>query len=121
MDPIAAGLTAFFIFHIGYTTFMDAANDLMDGQPSESCGDELTRLAEGVDGVDHVHELRCRRSGQYLIIDLKLEMDPEMTVRRSHGIATEVKRLIFEKFPNVGDVMIHINPHEEEHKDLIRL
>jgi divalent metal cation (Fe/Co/Zn/Cd) transporter len=68
-----------------------------------------------------VHEIRCRRSGQYLIVDLKLDMDPAMTVKRSHAIATEVKKRIFERFPNVGDVMIHINPHEEEHEDLIRL
>ncbi|MBP1774237.1 MAG: cation diffusion facilitator family transporter, partial [candidate division NC10 bacterium] len=32
-----------------------------------------------------------------------------------------VKRLLFERFPGVGDVMIHINPHDEEHPDLIRL
>jgi divalent metal cation (Fe/Co/Zn/Cd) transporter len=56
-----------------------------------------------------------------MIVDLKLDMDPEMTVKRSHDIATEVKRLIFSQFPNVGDVMTHINPHEEQHEDLIRL
>ena len=72
-------------------------------------------------GVEHVHEIRCRRSGQYLIVDLKLDMDPEMTVRESHAIATAVKKLIFEQAMNVGDVMIHINPHEDEHQDLIRL
>jgi len=81
----------------------------------------VTQLAEGVEQVEHVHEIRARRSGQYIIIDLKLEMDPQMTVKQSHSIATEVKRLIFEQFPNVGDVMIHINPHDEEHEDLIRL
>jgi divalent metal cation (Fe/Co/Zn/Cd) transporter len=32
-----------------------------------------------------------------------------------------VKRRIFDRFPNVGDVMIHINPHDEVHKDMIRL
>ncbi len=68
-----------------------------------------------------MHEIRCRRSGQYLIVDLKLDMDPDMTVRKSHAIATEVKRLIFVQVPNVGDVMIHINPHEEDHEDLVRL
>ena len=31
LDPLAAGLTAFFILHIGYQTFRDAAHDLMDG------------------------------------------------------------------------------------------
>jgi cation diffusion facilitator family transporter len=121
MDPLAAGLTSLFIFHIGYHTFTTAAQELMDARPPEELITTLTALAEGVPGVEHVHEIRGRRSGQYIIIDLKLEMDPKMTVKQSHDIAVRVKRLIFERHPNVGDVMIHINPHEEEHEDLIRL
>jgi divalent metal cation (Fe/Co/Zn/Cd) transporter len=93
----------------------------MDGNVPESYIEGVTKLAEGVEKVEHVHAIRARRSGQYVIIDLKLEMDPDMTVKESHDIANRVKRLIFEKFPNVGDVMIHINPHEEEHEHLIRL
>jgi cation diffusion facilitator family transporter len=121
MDPLAAGLTSFFILHIGYQTFRDAAHDLMDGTVPPDFIAEVTRLAESVERVEHVHDIRGRRSGQYMIIDLKLEMDPAMTVKDSHDIASKVKRLIFDGFPNVGDVMIHINPHEEEHEDLIRL
>ena len=121
MDPLAAGLTSFFIFHIGWETFKSAAHDLMDGLPDEGLLTTITATALGVEGVEHVHEIRGRRSGQYLIIDLKLEMDPDMTVKESHTIATEVKKRIFARYMNVGDVMIHINPHEEEHEDLIRL
>lgn len=50
-----------------------------------------------------------------------MDMKPQMTVKCSHDIATKVKKSIFEKFPEVGDVMIHINPHDEEHEDLVRL
>ena len=121
MDPLAAGLTSFFILHIGWETFREAAHDLMDGTAPTDFIAEVTRLAEGVPRVEHVHEIRGRRSGQYLIVDLKLDMDPAMTVKESHDVATRVKQLIFEGFPNVGDVMIHINPHDEEHEDLIRL
>jgi cation diffusion facilitator family transporter len=121
MDPIAAGLTSFFIFHIGWQTFKSATHDLMDGLPDEGLLSTITATALGVEGVEHVHEIRGRRSGQYLIIDLKLEMDPEMTVKQSHAIATEVKKRIFAKYMNVGDVMIHINPHDEAHEDMIRL
>jgi cation diffusion facilitator family transporter len=121
MDPLAAGLTAFFIFYIGGKTFFDATHDLMDGQPPLDLITSVTAIAEGVPGIEHVHEIRGRRSGQYLIIDLKLDMDPGMTVRQSHAIAVEVKLLIFEQFPNVGDVMVHVHPHEEEHEHLIRL
>jgi divalent metal cation (Fe/Co/Zn/Cd) transporter len=93
----------------------------MDGRPSESLISGIRLLAEAVEGVEHVHEIRARRSGQYVIVDLKLDMDPEMTVKKSHEISTLVKKSIFKNFPNVGDVMIHINPHNEKHKDLTRL
>jgi cation diffusion facilitator family transporter len=121
MDPIAAAVTSIFIFHIGLETFKSAAHDLMDGQPEEGLLTAITGVAESVDGVEHVHEIKGRRSGQYVIIDLKLDMDPDMTVKESHQIATAVKKAIFDSYVNVGDVMIHINPHEEEHEDMIRL
>jgi cation diffusion facilitator family transporter len=121
MDPLAAGITSFFIFHIAWETFYGAAHDLMDGAVSDEFTHDLVRISEGVAKVEHVHEIRTRRSGQYIIVDLKLEMDPGMTVKESHDLATEVKRRIFEQYANVGDVMIHINPHDEEHEDLIRL
>jgi cation diffusion facilitator family transporter len=121
MDPIAAGLTSLFIFHIGYQTFRTSAHELMDGLPQQELVSAISELAGAVEGVDKVHEIRARHSGQFLIVDLKLDMAPEMTVKRSHQIATEVKKRIFEHFPNVGDVMIHINPSDEPHEDLIRL
>ncbi|WP_129125597.1 cation diffusion facilitator family transporter [Geomonas oryzae] len=121
MDPIAAGVTSLFIFHIGIHTFRTSAHELMDGQPEQEVLDAISRLAGSVEGVDQVHEIRARHSGQYLIVDLKLDMPPDMTVKHSHDIATEVKRRIFDHFSNVGDVMIHINPSDEPHEDLIRL
>ena len=121
LDPLAAGLTSFFIFYIAWETFKKAGHDLMDGLPPMDILTQICDSACEVSGVDRVHEIRGRRSGQYLIIDLKLEMDPDMTVRRSHEIADQVKALIFSRFSNVGDVMIHINPGNEVHKDLIRL
>jgi len=121
LDPLAAALTSFFILYVGYQAFREAAHDLMDGNAPADFINALQGLAEGVDRVDQVHEIRARRSGQYMIVDLKLEMDPNMTVKQSHDIATQVKKLIFERYPGVGDVMIHINPHDEEHEDLIRL
>lgn len=121
LDPLAAALTSFFILHIGWQTFSGAAHDLMDGAAPVTFNQRVIELAEGVARVEHVHEIRTRRSGQYYIIDLKLDMDPAMTVKESHDVATTVKQLIFERFPNVGDVMIHINPHDEDHTDLIRL
>lgn len=121
MDPLAAVLTSIFILHVGFKTCRSAAHDLMDGSAPSGYIERITRLVDSVERVEHVHEIRGRRSGQYILIDLKLEMDPGMTVKESHDVARKVKQLIFDAFPNVGDVMIHINPHDEDHEDLTRL
>ncbi len=121
MDPLAAMLSAVFIFHIGWQTFRSALADLMDSSAPPELLARMSELAAGVPGVACVHEIRGRRSGQYIIVDLKLEMDPQMTVKEAHDIAAAVKRLLFDRFPNLGDAMIHVNPRDEEHEDLIRL
>jgi cation diffusion facilitator family transporter len=120
-DPLAAVVSAVFIFHIGWQTLRSAMADLMDTTAPRELLERMSTLAAGVAGVARVHEIRGRRSGQYVIVDLKLEMDPQMTVKEAHDIAAAVKRLLFDRFPNLGDVMIHINPRDEEHEDLIRL
>jgi cation diffusion facilitator family transporter len=121
MDPLAAALSAVFIVRIGWQTLRPAVEDLMDASLPPELLAEMSRTAAGVDGVAGIHEIRGRRSGQYVIVDLKLEMDPLMTVKQSHDIATSVKSHLFGKFPTIGDVMIHINPRDEAHEDLTRL
>lgn len=122
LDPIVAGVASLLILRTGWSTFASASQELMDAAlPAEDI-DKVTTLAASVAGVEHVHEIKGRRAGQYMIIDLKLEMDSEMTVRDSHEVAARVKRLIFEAYPTVGDVMIHVNPHDDpHHQDIVRL
>ncbi len=114
-------VSSLFIFHIGWQTLNSAAADLMDSSVPQELLDEMSRLAAATEGVARVHEIRGRRSGQSIIVDLKLEMDAEMTVKHAHDIAAAVKCQLFDKFPSIGDVMIHINPRGEQHEDLIRL
>ena len=99
-----------------------AFDELIDTALPETEIEGIRRDALAVEGVEHVHEIRGRRSGQYLIIDLKLEMDPQMTVLHSHAVAERVKRRVFRHHSAVGDVMIHVNPHDDpNHEDLTRL
>ncbi len=122
LDPVFAGLTGLLIAHMGIETVHAAARQLIDAALPEPRLDAISAVALSVEGVEHVHEIRGRHSGQYIIVDLKLEMDPAMTVARSHEIATTVKRRIFDADAGVGDVMIHVNPHDDpDHADLIRL
>jgi divalent metal cation (Fe/Co/Zn/Cd) transporter len=67
----------------------------------------VARRVPGVDGVEKAH---VRKTGYQLFVDMHVEVDPQMTVLRSHEIAHEVKDRIREAMPNVHDVLVHIEP-----------
>jgi ferrous-iron efflux pump FieF len=59
--------------------------------------------------VKSVHDLRTRSSGLDIFVQLHLEMDPEMTLRRAHEVSDAVERDIMAAFPN-AEVIIHQDP-----------
>ncbi|MCL2760641.1 MAG: cation diffusion facilitator family transporter [Desulfuromonadales bacterium] len=123
MDPIAAGITALFIFHIGWKIFKESSYDIMDGAPEDDTLQKISGVILEIHEVKKIAEIKGRRSGQYIIVDLKLEMDPEISVKKAHDISMVVKKRIFENFENVGDVMIHVDPYgrEEQNEKMSRL
>jgi ferrous-iron efflux pump FieF len=56
-----------------------------------------------------VHDLRTRSSGLDIFVQLHIEMDPQMTLRRAHEVSDAVEREIMAVFPN-AEVMIHQDP-----------
>ena len=48
--------------------------------------------------------------GHRYYVDMHLEVDPQMTVQQGHAISHDVKDKVRERFPAVGDVLVHIEP-----------
>ena len=63
-----------------------------------------------VPGVRGVEKCFARKTGFKYHVDLHLEVDPEMTVRRSHQLAHEVQLHILERLDWVADVLVHVEP-----------
>ena len=61
-------------------------------------------------GVRGVEKCYARKTGLQYHVDLHLEVDPNMTVRESHDIATDVRIRIKESLPWVADVLVHVEP-----------
>jgi divalent metal cation (Fe/Co/Zn/Cd) transporter len=71
---------------------------------------KIRGIAESVSGVARVEKCFVRKMGHQLYVDMHLEVDPQMTVLRSHEIAHAVKNKIQEMMPSVNDVLVHIEP-----------
>jgi divalent metal cation (Fe/Co/Zn/Cd) transporter len=57
-----------------------------------------------------VEKCFVRKSGYEYLVDMHIEVHPEMTVHRAHDIAHEVKDEIRRQVPSVRDVLVHIEP-----------
>lgn len=109
-DGLAAIVAAGVIAWNGWRLLLPALNELMDTSPHREVLETLLRLGESVPGVVRVEKCRARKSGHHYYVDMHVEVDPQMTVQRSHEIAHEVKNRIRAEVPKVRDVLVHIEP-----------
>jgi cation diffusion facilitator family transporter len=109
-DDAAALTAAGVIAWNGWRLLCSTLGDLMDTAPDREIKKEIQRLAETISGVAGVEKCFVRKMGHQLFVDMHVEVDPQMTVLRSHEIAHEVKDKIRDAMPAVCDVLVHIEP-----------
>jgi len=103
----AVGLIVIFT---GLRVTRDTTLQLMDTMPDQESMAKVRHAALSVPGVRGVEKCYARKTGLQYHVDLHLEVDPEITVRQSHEIATHVRIVIRETLPWVADVLVHVEP-----------
>lgn len=114
-DDVAAMLAAAIIAWNGWRLLERAVNELMDRSPGTKLADQIRRAAALVPGVECIEKCLVRKMGYHFYVDMHVQVDPKMTVQRSHEIAHEVKDRVRRQFPEVRDVLVHIEPAQEFH------
>lgn len=109
-DNWAALAAACVIAFNGWTQLRPAFNELMDRSPDREVIERIKKIATTIPGVDRVEKCFVRKMGYRLYADMHVEVDPQMTVVRSHEIAHQVKDKVRQEIPAVGDVLVHIEP-----------
>lgn len=110
LDRITAGLVALWILKTAYEIFREANTELMDGGAAMEEYQSVFDATNSVVGARNPHRARIRRIGARLVVDLDIEVEPNMTVADAHGVATRVEAAIKERLPDVYDVMVHVEP-----------
>jgi len=88
-----------------------ASLHLMDTMPDDASLAQIRSVALGVAQVSGVEKCFARKTGLRYHVDLHLEVDPELTVRASHEIASHVRDRIRQELPWVADVLVHVEPY----------
>jgi cation diffusion facilitator family transporter len=109
-DDIAALVAAAIIAFNGWRLLRQSLGELMDRSPSRELVEQIKRVASHVAGVERVEKCLARKMGYHYYVDMHVQVDPQMTVQRSHEIAHEVKHQVRSRFPRIRDVLVHIEP-----------
>ena len=96
-------------WHIGH----DAFQLLMDRELPDEQREQIRQAALAHTQVRGIHDLRTRRSGQDLFIQMHMELDDDLSLFDAHAIADEVDLAIRKIYPE-ADIIIHKDPHSLE-------
>ncbi len=109
-DELASLVVVAAIVWSGVSLFHKSVHELMDVQAEADFVLAVRRSAQGVPGVQGVEKLWIRKSGLEFLADIHLEVAPQLTVAEGHRIGHVVKDRLLDDFPNLRDVLVHLEP-----------
>jgi len=111
-DPIIALVIALLIARIGIDIIRESSPTLMDRVAVPA--DQLRAAACSVPGVLSCHKLRSRGHGGSVYVDLHIQVDADRRTEETHAIAHEVQYRLRQRYPEIQDVTIHVEPARSE-------
>lgn len=112
LDPAAGLFVSLLVLKMGYKLVMESIHNTMDHVLHQEDAEELLKTVQRVPGVITVDDLRAREHGHYVVVDVKISVNPRITVMEGHDIAKSVKHQLMSRFIHVSDVFIHVNPYD---------
>lgn len=110
LDPLAAVLVSVFIIKSGFDIIRPAVNELLEGALPERQTAKISELIKSVKGVRGFHNLRTRKIGNSIAVDVHVKMDGKIMLKEAHDIATQIEEKIHENFGKESIVNIHMEP-----------
>jgi len=107
-DPAAALVVVVFIGHACFEIARDAARILSDQIVISE--EDVRRVVESVPTVLGCHQIRSRGSADHVFLDLHVWLDGATPLTEAHRVSHKVKDLLIERYPQIVDAIIHIEP-----------
>lgn len=107
-DPIAALLVAVFIFKIAFDQIRSGLDELLERSLPADVEQEILRIVTADAAVCEPHNLRTRRIGSAIAIEVHIRVDGSMTVRRAHALTVDIERRLRERYGAETMIAIHV-------------
>ncbi len=110
LDPLAAIVVSILIIKSGYDIVKPCISELLEASLPEENEKKIESLVTSVPGILAVHNLRTRRIGNSIAVDLHAKMDGALTLTEAHEKATAAENAIKHTFGDKSIINIHMEP-----------
>ena len=110
LDPIASIVVALFVSKVGFDILKDSTNELMDYSIDDEQEEQIRKIAEKIDGVINLGELRTRKHGAMAYVDLTICVNKDLTVLEGHELAHKIEKYIINEMKFVKGITVHVEP-----------
>ncbi|MFV8361637.1 cation diffusion facilitator family transporter [Flavobacterium sp. LS1P3] len=110
-DDWAALFASGFILYNSYQIFRPALGEIMDEHLYDDLIEQIRIVSLQVDGIIDTEKCFIRKAGMQYHVDLHAIVDSNSTVKEGHDLAHKLKDTLREEIPELGHVLIHVEPN----------
>lgn len=110
LDPLAGFAVALFVIKAGLELFRTAYDELMDAALPARILNKVRSLSMRVDGVKRVKDVKGRKMGIEIFIDMTIKVNKNISVKDGHTITVKVRRDILKNIQGAKEILIHVEP-----------
>ncbi|HWY61608.1 MAG TPA: cation diffusion facilitator family transporter [Rhizomicrobium sp.] len=108
-DPIIALFVALVLVVSAWSVFRASLDQLMDHELPEEERRKIVAIVRRHPEVRALHELKTRKAGVAIFMQVHIELDASMPLSRAHTVSDEVERALCAAYPH-AEVIIHQDP-----------
>lgn len=110
VDPLAGAVVALVVLRTGIQILRESASELMDTVPGQALNHQVMEILKATPGIRQVEEIHAHRFGPYLMINLTIGIDGNVSVKEGDCIATAAENRLRAAIDYLQVVHIHYHP-----------
>jgi cation diffusion facilitator family transporter len=110
LDPLAAMIVSFFIVKAAYGLIKQAFEELLEASLPACVESEIVKIAEEDTYVSQIHNLRTRRIGNCIAIEMHLRMPGDTSLYEAHQHASNIEKRLRNRFGSGTHISLHLEP-----------
>jgi cation diffusion facilitator family transporter len=119
-DPAAGLIVSLLVLKLAYEMGRDATDILMEKNVPADKLQQYETLIREIGDIKRIDRVRAREHGHYVIVDVRVGVPSHYTIQQGHDISRRVKQRIMDHDEDVVEVMVHLNPWDEDEDRLPR-